>query len=241
MTTREMLNSVKQWTKISTEDTGLRALRKAYNWAVRRVYNSENGPNLVSTIGEELPALLATTKTYDFGANLAHPILGFKQLWVKLPADVKFTPMQSARTTDQGFVDSDSDPAASLQVAQGHPVLYDIINFDQARFAPALPTGAVLRVDYYRLAREVGETDSGKSDDSSDMNDEPVAGEDLPKMFDDCIVSKAIALLFNQLDDDREMTWQTTALSELNDALYIPKNPGPTRTTPYRIQRRRFI
>lgn len=241
MTPNEMLSSCQQWTKVADQTKRLTALRKAYNWAVRRVFNTENGPNLVATIGEQLPTLVATTKTYDLGANLAHPVLGFKKLWVKLPSDVQFVGMDPADTTDQRFVDGDMDLAANTQVAQGHPVVYDIINFSQARFAPALPTGAIIRADYFRLARDIGEPESGDTE-SHELDEDPVVGEDLPAVFDDAITSEAISLLFNMLDDDREASWHSRALSELNDALFIGKRvQGSTQTQPFRRQRRRFI
>lgn len=237
-----MLEECQQWTKVADHKKRLVALQKAYRWAVRRVFNTENGPNLLAVFGEELSALGSITKTLDIESLLSHELLGFKQLWLMLPSDIKFTPMLPRDTNDQAFIDSDTDPLASLTVAQGHPVVFDIINFGSARFAPALPVGAKLRVDYYRVARTPGETDSGHSD-SSDEDDEPVVGEDLPAVFDDAVTSKGISLLFGMLDDDREAVWEQRALSELTDAIYTAGSriKAPTRTKPFRVQRRRFI
>jgi hypothetical protein len=241
MTPNEMLASCLQWTKVSDKAKRLVALKKAYRWAVRRVFNSEDGPDLLSTIGEELSTLLVTTKTLDIKALLAHDLLGFKKLWLKLPADVQFVGMEPSDTTDQAFIDTDSDLAANVKTAQGHPVYYDIINFGQARFSPALPAGAIIRVDYYRLAADIGVGD-GTETDSSELAETPTIGEDLPAVFDDAVTSEAISLLFNGIDDDREASWHNRALAELTDALYIGKRvQGPTRTKGWRPRRRRFI
>lgn len=241
MTPNEMLDLCQQWTKVSDKTKRLNALKKAYRWAVRRVFNSEDGPDLLATIGEELAALGATTQTLDIESLLAHELLGFKKLWVKLPADINFVGMMPADTTDEAFIDGDAYPAANLRTAQGHPVYYDIINFGQARFSPPLPAGAVVRVDYYRLAAEPGVPDDSETG-STELNEEPIVGEDLPAVFDDAITSEAIAMLFGQLDDDREAIWHSRALAELTDALYIGKRvQGSTKTKPWRPRRRRFI
>lgn len=246
MTPNEMLDSCLQWTKVSSQTKRLVALKKAYRWAVRRVFNSEDGPDLLATIGEELAALGATTKTLDIKALLAHDLLGFKKLWLKLPADLSFVGMKPSDTTDDSFVETDADLAANLKTAQGHPVYYDIINYGQARFSPALPAGSIIRVDYYRLARDIGVVDDSAIDDSetqsTELSEQPVVGEDLPAVFDDAVTSEAISLLFNGIDDDREASWHNRAIAELTDALYIGKRvQGPTRTRPFRARRRRFI
>ncbi len=241
MTPNEMLDSCFQWTKVSSQAKRLVALKKAYRWAVKRVFNSEDGPNLLATIGEELSALGATTKTLDIESLLAHELLGFKKLWVKLPSDVQFVGMEKTDTADQAFVDNDADLAANIKTAQGHPVYYDIINFGEARFSPALPAGAIIRVDYFRLAALPG-VPGGSETESSELDEDPTVGEDLPAMFDDAVTSEAISMLFGMQDDDREGTWHSRAEGELTDALYIGKRvQGPTKTKPFRPRRRRFI
>lgn len=241
MTPDQQLDFCLKWTDVTDHQKRLAALQKAYRWAVRRVFNSESGPNLLASIGEELTALASVTKTLDIESLLSHELLGFKKLWLKLPSDIKFVGMEKRDTNDEAFEDGDADPAASLTVAMGHPVVYDIINFGQARFAPALPIGAVIRVDYYRLARVPGQDDSGDVD-SSEEADVPVVGEDLPAIFDDAITSEACSILWSKLDDDREMEWHQRALSELNDSLFIWKRvQGPTQTGRWKPQRKRYI
>lgn len=241
MTPNDMLSFCGKWTGVTDQTKQLLALQKAYRWVVRRVFNSQDGPALLASVDEELPALLVVTKQVDLAPSLAHPLLAFKKLWVKLPADTKFVGMEPDDTNDPSFSDLDGDPASNIQeIAQGHPVLYDIFNFSQARFAPALPIGAVIRVDYYRLGTDIGAPDGDTQ--SHELNEQPVVGEDLPGVFDDAVTSKAVSLLFNKIDDDREASWEARALDEITDALYTCKRTqSPTQTQPFRRQRRRFI
>lgn len=234
MTTQEMFDALKSRTKISDASKLGTELRSAYRWVVRRVYNAAGGPDLLMTIGEELPALVAVTRDYDLGANVtAGELLGIKKLWLKLPQDTRFTGMDPSDADDPGFANMDSGTNATPDVAGGHPVLYTVINFDKLRFAPALPTTSVLRADYFRIGPVPDPT----------TNDIQQNSLDLPAAFHDAMVSKATAQLFTMLDDTREGTWETRARDELNDAIFTATNRTqyPTTTQPYKARRRRYI
>jgi len=246
MTTHEMLALLKQRTKVADETKRLNELWSAYRWAVKRIYNSSDGPKLLSTVGLELAALTGTTKTYDLAAAVkaanGGDFLGVKKLWVKLPSDTRFVPMEPADSNEPDFVNADSDPAANLTVAQGHPVQYDVINFAQARFAPALPATAVVRIDVFRIAPPPGLDESSDLESSSDLDKEPVVGQELPAIFHEAMVWKATAQLFHGLDDVREAIDERRATGELDEAIYMAKrNQSPTVTQPFRPRRRRFI
>lgn len=229
-----MLALLKQRTKIADPTKLLLELRDAYRWAVNKIYKSSDGPQMLVTVGEELTALAATTREYDIEANISGgSLLGMKQLWVKLPADLGFTPMLPRDTGDPDFIAFDGQPAADPTIAQGHPVFYSMINFSKARFAPALPAGAVLRVDYARIGPVPDPTTNPTQED----------GVDIPDLFHSGVVAKATAHLFNTLDDTREGSWETRAESFLNDAIFAAgkgaRTQRPVETQPFRRGRRR--
>jgi hypothetical protein len=236
MTTVEMVTFVKAWTKHPDDTKILIALRSGYRWTVKRVYNSEGGPNLLSTIGREL-AIASTTRDYDLSAAIVTAgggeLLGIKKLWLKLPSDQNFTPMNETDAETPVFQSYDAELAASPTIASGHPVMYQVVNYDKVRFAPALPAGSTLRVDYFRVAPPPDPT----------TNNTAETALDLPAIFHDAMVSKAIAHMFNMLDDTREGTWETRARDEVNDAIFTAgkRVQQPTRTTPWRRGRRRVL
>lgn len=233
MTTAEMVTKVKTRTKQADDTKVITELQSAYDWARNRVFNTENGPDILSTFDEEL-TLAARTRNYNLAANLANSILGIKQLWLKLTTDTVFTPMIPADTNRTEYVRNDSETAADTTViATGHPVYYDVINYNQVRFAPALPSGAVIRVDYYRIAPLPDPTANPTLD----------AGNDLPEVFHEAIVNKATAQVFENLDDSRAGTWELRAESTLRDAMYVTQRrvQGPILTTPFRARRRRVV
>ncbi len=235
MTTADMIALLKQRTKIQDSAKLLVELRVAYRWAVNKIYKSADGPNLLVTVGEEL-SIAATTREYDLEANLVGgTLLGMKQLWLKLPGESKFTPMVPRDVNDSEFQLLDSQTAADPLIASVHPVLYSMINFSQARFAPALPGGSTLRVDYARIGPAPDPTTNPTQED----------GTDIPGLFHDGVVNKATAHLFNTLDDNREGSWETRAESVLNDAIFAAgkgtRAEHPVRTRPFRNgSQRRF-
>lgn len=235
MTTNEMLDTLQRRTKIADRVKLIAELKSAYRWAARRIYNTAGGPELLMVLGEELTALASTTRDLDLSATgvLDAGCIGIKRLWVKLPSDAKFVPMNSCDSNDELFTSLDSGTAAAPTIAAGHPILYMVYNFVQLRFAGALPAGSVLRADYFK---------SGEPPEPT-LNPTMTNGNDLPDPFHDAICSKAIAQLFNIIDDEREGTWETRARDELNDALFVgsKRTQGPTRTQPFRSGRRRLV
>lgn len=232
MTTTEMLALMKQRTKVGDQEKLLNELRSAYRWVVRRVYNSADGPDLLMTIGEELPAFVAITRNYDLGANVVGgEFLGLKNLWLRLPGDVKFTPLLFRDENDDAFLAWDFSLAATPLLAISHPVFYTVINFSKLRFAPALPIGSILRADYFRIGPVPDPT----------TNDTQENGVDLPAQFHDAMVHKATAQLFGTLDDSREKSEEARARDVITDAIYATgkRVQFPTRVQGYGRRRRR--
>ncbi len=229
-----MIALLKQRTKINDATKILNELRVAYRWAVNRVFKSADGPQLLMTVGEELPALVATTRDYDLESNLVGgSLLGLQQLWAKLSTDTNFTRMIPRDVASQDFIAMDASPAATPQVATGYPIFYAVTNFGQVRFAPSLPAATVLRADYARLGPAPDPTTNPTQQD----------GTDLPSMFHDAICAKTTAHLFNTLDDSREGGWETRALDMINDAIFAAgkgtRTQRPVETRPFRRGNRR--
>jgi len=207
MTATEMVELVKDRSRQSDSAKVLRELRAAFRWALNRIYMTEGGPDLISTIGQEL-TMSADTRDYNLAANVTN-FLGLKGLWLKLSSDSVFTPMVPGDLEAEPFQDRDAQPSDDPDIAFGHPVLYHIYNFGSVRFAPALPSGAVIRADFFKF---------GVPPDPS-TNNTVTAGEDPNEIFHDAIVCKAAAHCLENLDDDRTGAWETRAMVYLNDAL----------------------
>jgi hypothetical protein len=241
MTVNQMFDLLTDATKQRDQGKLLRALRQAHRWTALRIYNAANGPELLATIGEEY-AINVTTKTIDLAAIvLGGQFLSCKMLWLKFTNDAKFTPMVPANTDDEEFRALDTDLAASPTIAAGHPVLFAIENFSQARFAPALPASSTVRLDYYRIPPEPGAAEAGETSLSEEDEDWEVA-VDLPAIFHDGMVERAKGFLWHNLDDDRENLAIKSAIDEITEAIYMSKRTkGPTTTRPFRQRRRRWI
>lgn len=234
MTTAQMLDLIYQRTKIADKTKCLRELQTAFDWAVVEIFKDANGPQLLYTVGEELPAVIAVTRDYDLGANLiTGNMLGLQTLWVKLPSGTLFTPLSSREVASQDFRLVDSATAANPAVASGFPIYFAVIDSTKIRFAPALPIGSVIRADYARF---------GAAPDPV-TNNTATAGADLNSIFHSAICFKATALLFNTLDDTREIMNHQLAISTLNSAIYAAgkatRTQQPIETKPFRRGTRR--
>lgn len=232
MTTQEMVDLVRDRSKQPDTAKILRELRAAFRWATARVFNTEGGPDLLSTIGTEL-AINATTRDYNLAANVPGTFLGLKQLWLKFPSDSVFTPIHEADIEAPSFQDRDAQPAATPDIAFGFPVLYQVYNFGMLRFGSALPAGSTLRADFFRF---------GPAPDPT-TNNTAVAGDDYTDLFHDSIVCKASAHCLENLDDDRTGSWESRARDYLNDALYAAqkRTQGPVAHQGWARRRRRFF
>lgn len=234
MTTQEQVDSVRETTRQRDETKIVRALNQGKDWAWTKVYNSTNGPDVLMSFDTE-KTMSSVTREYDLGANVSGTLYAIKQLWLRLSGDTNFTLMLPRdAAADPQFALSDQYPSSdTTSVATGHPVRYDIFNFAKVRFAPMLPSGAIIRIDAVIKPPDIDPT----------TNTTQTYGNDMPEPIHEPMVKKAISLIFNQLNDDRWKDWAVMAERELNDALYLltRRNQGPTITTPFRIRRRRWI
>jgi len=233
VTAKDMMTRLRTRTRIQDDAKIIGELRSAFSWARNRYFNTEHGPDDLDKIGEEM-TISAVARDYDLGSNLAEHPLGYKALWLKFAADTFFTPMVNADTSRPEFMRNDAIVSAdTTTVASGHPVYFDIVNFDQVRFAPQLPAGCKIRVDYYKLAPFPDPT----------ANDQLTPGVDITDIVHEAIVAKASSLLMITLSDDRAGVYEVLANQFLQDALYTAQRrvQKPVATTPFRVRRRRYV
>lgn len=240
MTTQQLVTSVKERTRHQDDTRVVRELNSSLDWAYTKVFNSTNGPDLLMTFDTEL-TMAAVTRDYDLGANVTGTLYSIKQLWLRFATDTNFTPMiQRDAVSDDQFVWADQYPSSdTTSIAVGHPVRYDIINFAKVRFAPMLPTGAIIRIDACIKPPDMDPT----------TNPTLTYSFDIPEPTHQAIADKATGQIFRLLDDTRAKEYDSdirpygSAQVRLTDAMYLMtrRAQGPTITKPFRRQLPRWI
>jgi hypothetical protein len=200
-------------------------LDAAIQWAYNKVYNSSNGPDMIMDFADEF-TLTSRTIEQDLAASTGvndTTLFGIKKLWLKLSGDIEFHPMIPVDGNDAEFGITALAASDTTTVATGHPVYYQLFNHQSVRFSPPLPSGAIVRADYFQFA-SLG-TLAGISDN-----------------IHQCIIDKATSTVFNLLDDDRSMYWNAIAERNMVDALHAlnRKVQAPVRIRPFRTRRRRL-
>lgn len=204
----------------------------AARWAFIRAFNTGSGPDTIATNAVEYTIPSRTLELDLATVSGATTIFAVKQLWLKLTSDSTFIPMVAADRGDHVFRFADNRLAADTTVASGHPAYYDIFNVTKARFSPALPTGAILRLDFWGWA----------VDPNTSTNNTLDNGADIASPLHQPVLDKATAQVFRILDDDRARAYELEAERKLVDALHTLGRIGtPTRTKPFRFRRGRRI
>lgn len=233
MNSAQMVQRVKDRTHHNNDDKIIGELNSAKDWAWTKIFNSASGPDLLLTLDTE-KTMSAQTRTYDIGANVTGTLYGIKQLWLKFSSETNFTPMVARDMNDSTFRGGDQYPSSdTTSVAIGHPVLYEIINFSQARFSPPLPTSSVIRIDAWIKPPDIDPV----------ANPTLTYANDLPEPAFEAVLDKATANIFSLMDDDRAGAWNGMAEQKLADAMYLMRNrnQAPVMTSPYRTKRRRWV
>ncbi len=231
MTSADMVAAVKARTHDSDDSKVLIELNAAQSWAYNLLYLAEGGPDLLITYNKQI-TLGSALREYDLATDatiLPDVFQGLKRLWLKLVGETKFTQMTQSDSSIPQFVDDVDDTTTAA-----HPVFYTVENFSKLRFGALLPTGAILRVDYFRVPPAIDPT----------LNNTLANGSDLPVVVHQVLVDYATGLRYVALDDDRASGYISTASNNLQTALYSIRRrvQGPTTTVPYRAGRsRRFI
>ena len=228
----EMVGRVRDRTSYKNDKKIVGELASSADWAYNRVFNSANGPNQFLVPAEEV-TISSRTQTYNLGAALAGGNLyGVKLLWLKFSSDTVFTPMVPLDSGDLRFIAADNVPDSdTTTVATGHPVFYDVLDFAQVRFAPALPA-CTIRASYWIKPTPP---------DPTANNAQGYASRDALEPTHEAIVDKATAQIFRLLSDDRSLEYVIDAERKLVDALHVvgKRVAGPITTQPFPHRRRR--
>ena len=230
LTTAGMIQRVKDRTHSRDDLKIIGEINSAKDWASNKLFNSEGGPDSLSTHATQL-TISSRTREYDLGANVTGTIYGVKQMWLKLSTDTDFVLMVPLDSSDPRFVANDPYPSSdTTTVAEGHPVYYDVINFSQLRFAPPLPADCTLRADFFRKPPTLDPV----------TNNALAYGDDIVEPLHEAIVDKATAQMFVNQNDDNVFYWEGQAKEKARDAFYLirSRTPGPVRTQPFRRRRR---
>ena len=194
-----MLQLVRDRTHLLNKDSLLiEELISAQDWAFERLIT--NNANILKTSNFQA-TLVAQTSSYDLATAVSATVtlIAVKWLGVKLSGDTRFLPVSFIDSSDDRFIAADQDTAATAG-----PVYAAMENFNQVRFAPPLPIGAIIRCDYIYSPLDLSLSSN--------------VIEDLPVIVHQSIVDKACAQVFVTLDDDRAGYWEGQALSKLYSA-----------------------
>lgn len=236
LTAQDMVLRVKQRTAQPNDLKIIGELASAKDWAYNKIFISADGPDQLSSSDVEV-TLSLRTREWDMGAASGisgTDIYGIKLLWLKFPSETVFSPMRPADSADLRFIFNDQWTSAdTTTVATGHPVMYDVIDFAKVRFAPPLPSGSVIRVDYWL----------NPPNPNPNTNNQLLYGDDIMAPTHEAITDKATAQIFVGIDDNRVLYWEQQAMLRLRDALYVigKRTQGATTIQPFRIRRKRWI
>ncbi len=146
--------------------------------------------------------LAAQTSSYDLAANVTSgTLIEIKWLGVQFSGDTVFNPVTWIDSSNDNFIAADQ----SAQPASSSPVFASSENFNKVRFAPPLPSGTVLRVDYIYAP--------------VDLSLPTRTTSDLPFIVHEAITDKATAQTYVNIDDmTRAQYWEVQATSKLMSA-----------------------
>jgi hypothetical protein len=230
LSAEDMLQKLRDRTHLLNNDPYLLdELNTAGDWVFNQIMVMDE--DIMKAENEQF-TIAAQTSSYDLGANVAKAnMYAIKWLGVKLAGDTKFNPVQWMDSAKDLFMSADQD-----QPATAHPIYCDTKNFSQVRFAPALPAGAVIRVDYI-YCMQLMDLDTNAALSSS-------AYTGIPNPFNQAIVHYATGLVMTGIDDLRDMIWERRAKEAVRVALnvldkrqwqQIPKVKGFSRHTTRRV------
>jgi hypothetical protein len=195
MNLETMIRDLRDRVKITDNDQLIvDKLNSALSWAWNRIILTN--PNLELTF-ESTGTFAADTETFDLAAALSTGQLDqLKAYWIKGAGDTDYVPVLFKDANDPEFL---ARTQWTAQLAQ--PVYVAVINYDQVRHAPTVPSGSMWRADW------VGRPPSFS------LETRPVPT--LPDCVHDALVSRAEALLFRGIDDVRS----GIAFNEASDLL----------------------
>lgn len=201
------LNILRKRTGIRNDDPFLiLELNSAVDWAFNAVLVMNE--DILKNEDEQF-TISTQTSSFDIGAAVsAADMYSIKWLGIKLPGDQKFNPVQFMDSAVDTFMSADQDTPATA-----HPIFCDTKNWTQVRFAPPLPPGAQILVSYIYIPRLMS------LDTNAALTSSTYPG--IPNAFNQCIVDKATAQLYMDIDDTRVQYWEDQAKQKLRRALNV--------------------
>ncbi len=220
---QEQIVAVQSDTQESDADVIVRKLNKAMSYVANRILATNVE---ILKVTDDQIVLAADAKSYDLAANVSTgELLQLEFLGVQYSSETVFTPVEFIKGNSEQFVYSDQQPVQAV-----HPQYCVIDNFNKVRFAPGVPSGSTLRVDYiYKPATMSLVTQTTCQ---------------LPSIFHEVIVSDAIRQCFLRLDDTRDSLYKFQAMDELYGALNVLNSrqfQQSPKTRPSTSRRQRWV
>lgn len=199
MILERMITRIQDRTQSNNIGSIIDELNSAQDFIWNRIIT--NNSNILKVDNCQL-TMAAQTSSYDLGANVTSgTLVAIKWLGTMFSGETIFNPV--------GWIDSSSDQFLladqSTQAATNSPVFAASENFTQVRFAPPLPAGTVIRVDYIYTPTDLSLSANILSD--------------LPNIVHEAMTDKATAQTFMNIDDgSRAAYWEGQARDKLMSA-----------------------
>lgn len=196
-------------------------LNAAQDWIWNRILpmNTE-----ILKITDDQITVASDTKSYDLNAHVSTGTL-YEIQWmgVQFAGQTNFFPVQYVNGSNPTFIYWDQQDEQAV-----NPQYVAIDDFNEVRFAPGLPSGSVIRVDYIYKPRTLSLAQQVNCD--------------LPDPFHEAVVSEATSLIWRMMDDTRSGQAHSEALDRLYGGINVlakrqfqqpfatrPSSRGPAR------------
>lgn len=223
MNLQEMLAAVQGDTQIADQNYVIRKLNKAQSYVANRIMPTN--VELFKVTDDQI-TLNSDTRSYDLAANVSTGELQqIEFLGVKYSSETRFTPVVYTKGNTDQFIYWDQEPVQPV-----HPQYTVIDNYDRVRFAPGIPSGSILRVDYIYLPKALS------------LQTQTTC--QLPTIFHEVIVSDATRQCFLGIDDTRDQSYKFMAMDELYAALNVLNSrqfQQSPKTRPSTTRRQRWV
>lgn len=223
MTLQDSLLLIKKRTKKENDDVWLVAeMNSALSFVWNRIYVAY--PDLELTF-ETTATLAADTQQLDLGAAIAAlggEFFGHKTFYTYDSGSQRYIPVRFLDANHPDFLAREQETAELI-----FPSLASVVNFDQVRFAPALPSGTQYRSDWV-----------GKPPNFS-LNSQTQTT--IPEPLQQAITDKATSQMYVGIDDDRVSYWEAQARDKIVTGIHAIKyrqQQTPQTTAPFPSRRR---
>lgn len=219
MILEDMIRRLEATTKVFDAPTLIDKLNDGLDWAWNRIYAVH--PK-VRIIFETTGTFGSSTHTFDLAtALLPNELWAIETFWLKASGQTQYTPVRFVDVTDPRFLALDQETAQVIA-----PHLACVVNFNQIRFAPALPSGVMWRADYV-----------GKPGPLA-LSTNCITS--IPSPLQPAMMKYAEAELWLMTDDDREGSARTAALDLVTTGIHNLKRrdqqqPKKTKAYPPRV------